>query len=332
MRFEPQTPERSSFIIERSKGSHSPAGARERDFSVSAASPEKDALGLPVQSMDVSKRIHAFGSPKRRALGPEHASRMQGNHAATGPMTSVRGVTMDLADLLVNREDTQDLDTSPCKSNADGTVWHAERDGSEVRSSVHERTIHEYPAEVPGDLYNLISQVDERLCVQLEDMAGRGFADEPAPSSSEKEEEESSSSSEDDYGFERLQYLPAPHAVPGPSLHFLVPPCGSTAQFSSDDGDPTRAFEPTRSSFEGHCSTAAAALCRMLSAGDSHAPGSPSASDTLQAFAPPPSATLRPLQLWGGMVRPSPVRSADGSDRLTRPSVRPSLHFPIPVY
>ncbi|GAA5863086.1 hypothetical protein JCM3774_001416 [Rhodotorula dairenensis] len=320
MRAEPHTPPRSDLSLGIPEGP-CPAGSspiRHLLPPTPSGSPEKDARGLPVPSVIGPKRVRAFDSPQRHALGPEYAVRVQEDHAAMGPMTRVRGATTDLADLLGTLEDTQDLDKSPRKDDTGDTDWP--RNDRYLPPFVQEHALHRRQDEMPGDLYSLIYEVDDRLYGQLEDMAGRGFADEPPPSSSGSSASSCSSSFSGDEDLDNLdQLLPAPHSARVPPTLLLAPPCNYTTQFLSEDGDPTRVFEPTRSSFEEHCSTAAVALRRMLSTGDNRASHSPSASATLQAFAPPPSATLRPLQLWGG-GRGSPLRSADAAHELARPS------------
>ena len=288
----------------RSNGLRLPTSAPNRPLNppASAGSPQKDARGLPAPS-DAS--LVRNGSPKKHALGPEHANLF--GLPATGPINRVRGATSDLAELLGGFEDTQDLNASPRK---------------DISGYITSRTV-----DVPGDLRSLISEVDEQLTVQLDDMAGLGFADEPTISSSASSSSSSSSSSSDEdkapQGIE--PFLHASRALPGPPRHFLAPPCSYTTQFSSDDGDPTRTFEPTSSSFEGHCSSAAAALRKMLSTDAGEGGGSPPASATLRGFAAQPSATLRPFHLWGGgTADPSPPGSAGRkyAGDVVRPSVR----------
>ncbi|GAA5984790.1 hypothetical protein JCM10908_003505 [Rhodotorula pacifica] len=309
----------SAHSRERLEDCRSISSARFRNYSHSlpAGSPEKDARGLPIP-LDASPRsARQFNSPKRSALGPEHAFRKQLHCPPTGPITRVRGATTDLAELLGGLEDTAIYEASPRKGTMRESASPAHPDKPSFSSSSQYRLpcaseqemLYDSAADVPGDLRTLITEVDERLSVQLDDMVGRGFADEftstsltSSFSSSSSSSSSSSDDSDDSYAAEPLpeRRMLSPHE-PGPQ--FLAPPFEYTSRFTSDEGETTRAFEPTWSSFEGHYSTAAAALRSMLSTGAGVVQQSPPASATLRAFAPPPSATLRPVHLHGGAAQ-----------------------------
>lgn len=150
-------------------------------------------------------------------------------------------------------------------------------------------------------------EVDERLSIQLDDMIARGFGDEDDVSTSSDSE---SSSSEDSY-----EVIQEPFAPQVSASNYLAPPFDCTAHRPSEAT--TFNYDLTKSSFEGHYSTAAAALRSMLSGHDETGPVPP-VSATLRAFPAPMSATLRPDQGWADAAIPaSPDLSRHERDRPT---------------
>lgn len=230
--------------------------------------------------------------------------------SSAAPIHRVRGATTDLAELLVGLEDTIDVDTT-AYDQVDAR-FQASPSGPPV--PIHDRA----PAapDVPADLQQLIGVVDERLSVQLDDLAARGFGDEYDSCSTDSTSSSDSDSSEEI--LYRAELVPC-----GTGGGLLAPPFEYPSRLANDKADSTGGFDVTKSSFEGHCTTAAAALRSMLSGQTVEAP-SPPDSATLRMFQPPASATLRPSRMWelaeeheGALPAASPERPPV----LDRPSV-----------
>ncbi|BGP57332.1 hypothetical protein JCM8202v2_004973 [Rhodotorula sphaerocarpa] len=260
----------------------SPASTLDTDSSGSPPRPEKDARGLPVALKPVV--YNGVGSPRKQAMGPEHAICIDEHRQPAAPIHRVRGATTDLAELLVGLEDTIDVDTT-AYDQVDAR-FQASPSGPPV--PIHDRA----PAapDVPADLQQLIGVVDERLSVQLDDLAARGFGDEYDSCSTDSTSSSDSDSSEEI--LYRAELVPC-----GTGGGLLAPPFEYPSRLANDKADSTGGFDVTKSSFEGHCTTAAAALRSMLSGQTVEAP-SPPDSATLRMFEPKASATLRPSRMW----------------------------------
>ncbi|GAA6052146.1 hypothetical protein JCM3770_001242 [Rhodotorula araucariae] len=298
----------------------SPSPARFRDLLPSlpaGSSPEKNERGLPMPQESSPKSASSRDSPRKRAMGPEQVILMgdvkqrQGALAScifcsdsrsplvrAGPMTELRGATTDLADLLFGLEDTEDLNTTGVPA-PESTRSHIQRDVSDLSASLRGKLPHVDSVEslrssisdVPRDLKRLISAVDDHIsevdvshvAVEQVGMAAYGFADEYTESSS------SSGSSDEDVALHARNY---------PS-GFLPVGEHTTSVFVDSDGG----FEATSSTFEGHFSTAAAALRSMLS-GSKSTVSSPPKSATVQVFPHRASATIQASPLKEIAVEP----------------------------
>ncbi|BGP50980.1 hypothetical protein JCM10450v2_006906 [Rhodotorula kratochvilovae] len=278
----------------------SPSPARFRDLLPSlpaGSSPEKNERGLPVPQEASPKSASSRDSPRKRAMGPEQVILMEDAKQPQGPITEVRGATTDLADLLSGLEDTEDLHTTGVGAST-STRSHIQQDVSDLSASLRGQLPHVDSIEslrssisdVPFDLKRLISAVDDHISevdvphvlVEQVGMAAHGFADEESDSSSSS----GSSDDDEDVVLESGRY-------PGGFLSVVGE--HTTGVFGSDGG-PTHNFDATASTFEGHFTTAAAALRSMLS-GPEPSVSSPPESATLQAFPLPASATIRAFPL-----------------------------------
>ncbi|GAA5886544.1 hypothetical protein JCM6882_001682 [Rhodosporidiobolus microsporus] len=177
----------------------SPSPARFRDLLPSAtaqSSPERNERGLPMpfEASPVSERGERRGeSPKKRAMGPEQVIVMEDQKQPTGPISEVRYATTDLADILSNLDDTQDIDTSGLNtSRRSGTNHshaststastsfataaaparpHLQQDVSDLSASLRCHLPHldsieslrSTVSDVPPDLKELIDTVDDHI-------------------------------------------------------------------------------------------------------------------------------------------------------------------------
>lgn len=177
-------------------------------------------------------------------------------------------------------------------------------------------------SDVPHDLKQLISAVNDHISevdvppvyIESASMGAHGFADELAGSSSGSD----SSDSDDEL------VIGSSVALEKPTSGFLAVVGEHTTAGFSEFGGLTANFDATGSTFEGHFSTAAAALRSMLT-GPEPSVTSPTVSATLQAFPPPASATLLAFQLRE--VEEEPTRDEERDSlrdalALGRPSVR----------
>ncbi|GAA5900397.1 hypothetical protein JCM8208_005350 [Rhodotorula glutinis] len=293
----------------------SPSPARFRDLLPSCpagSSPEKNERGLPMPQEASPKSARREVSPKKRAMGPEQVILMEDAKQQQGPFTEVCGATTDLADLLSGLEDTEDFHTSRRIGTSSATRSHIQHDVSDLSASLRGQLPHVDSIEslrssisdVPVDLKQLINAVDDHISevdvpyvvVDGAGMAERGFADEDSDSSSSSSSSSSGSSDDDrmhnDNGGTRSMSPYASHHNRG----FLSVVGEHTTGFLGSGGGLTASYDITASSFEGHFSTAAAALRSML-AGPEPGVSSPPESATLRAFPPPASATLQAFQL-----------------------------------
>ncbi|GAA5920811.1 hypothetical protein JCM3775_003962 [Rhodotorula graminis] len=295
----------------------SPSPARFRDLLPSApagSSPEKNERGLPMPQEASPTSARRQASPKKRAMGPEQVILMEDAKQQQGPFTEVCGATTDLADLLSGLEDTEDFNTSRQVGAPSATRSHIQYDVSDLSASLRGQLPHVDSIEslrssisdVPVDLKQLINAVDDHISevdvpyvvVEGFSMTGRVFADEDSDSSCSSSSSSSSDGSSDDdrtqnedEGTRSLATYANHHDRP-----FLSVVGEHTTGLLGSDGGLTTCYDLTASSFEGHFSTAAAALRSML-AGPEPGVSSPPESATLRAFPPPASATLQAFQL-----------------------------------
>ncbi|GAA5995655.1 uncharacterized protein JCM10292_005305 [Rhodotorula paludigena] len=283
----------------------SPSPARFRDLMPSlpaGSSPEKNERGLPVPQGDSPQSARSRDSPKKRAMGPEQIILMEDTRQTLGPTADVRGATTDLADLLSGLEETSELQTANVGDESFSPRHYVAHQVSDLSASLRSQLPHSDSIEslrssvsdVPHDLKQLISAVNDHISevdvppvyIESASMGARGFADELAGSSSSSD----SSDSDDE--------LVVDSSVPSekPTSGFLAVIGENTTAGFSKFGGLTANFDATGSTFEGHFSTAAAALRSMLTGPDPPVT-SPTASATLQAFPPPASATLLAFQL-----------------------------------
>lgn len=299
------SPNRRSF--------RAPSPARFRDFVESesaSSSPEKNARGLP-QPGDGSPRSDFGASPKKRAMGPEQIIGMVEDSAdgeyerelcqgsaltarlATEGIVEARGATTDLAALLSDLEETQDLTASGITSRRSSPQKHRDNYG-DLSASLRQHlpiiakvdsveSLRSTVSDVPDDLRLLIRSVSDHISEMDEhsfygrveeehDQSPFAFGDgglgSPFGDDSDETSEEEQACFDDNedhapFGSHHFgttdDFLDVYAEGSGGSTTGPLSSASPTATSSEGEIE-----DSTAESFEGHISTAAMALRAML--------------------------------------------------------------------